>query len=101
MPGALASLAQSLDMIIIDCSLEAQTEVAYEVRNSARVMVGSEESPPGAGYPYDAWLNAVKASGLNPCDVGKSIDTTFVKQYGTSQTDVTQSVIDLSRMQNV
>ncbi len=101
LPLALSSAAQPLDMLIIDCSLEQMAEVAYEVRNSARVMVGSEESPPGAGYPYDAWLNAVKASGLNPCDVGNSIVTTFVKQYGTSQTDVTQSVIDLSRMQNV
>ena len=96
-PLALANLAQPIDMLIFDCSLEMMVEVAYEVRNTARVMVGSEESPPGNGYPYDRWINALKATGLNPCDVGNSIVTTFVAVYPT-QSDITQSVIELSKM---
>ena len=49
-PGAFAGAAQPIDAITFDASLMQMLEVAYELRNSARVMIGSEESPPGAGY---------------------------------------------------
>lgn len=98
----MANPHQSIDMLIIDCSLEQMLEVAYQVRNNARVMVGSEDSPPGPGYPYDKWLNYVKASGQNPCDVGNTIVQDFIASYNSSQwPDLTQSVLDLSKMQNV
>ena len=100
MTTALSGAAQPLDMLIVDCSLEMMAEVAYEVRSSARVMVGSEESPPGAGYAYDKWLTALKADGANPCNVGNSILTTFVAAYPAA-TDITQSVVDESKMQSV
>ena len=100
MPTALTGSAQPLDMLIVDCSLEMMAEVAYEVRNSAKVMVGSEESPPGAGYPYDAWLTALKTSGTDPCVVGNSILTTFIAAY-PSAPDITQAVVDLSKMPTV
>ena len=100
LPLAFANPPQPIDMLIFDCSLEMMTEVAYEIRNSARVYVGSEESPPGNGYPYDKWLAALKSSGLNPCDVGNEILTNFIANY-PFQTDITQSVVDLSKMQAV
>ncbi len=98
----LALQGASVDMLIIDCSLEQMVEVAYQVRNAARVMVGSEESPPGTGYPYDAWLGDLKASvaTANPCTVGNDIVQRFVAAYPT-QTDITQSVLDLSKMDAV
>ncbi len=99
-PIALTNLAQPLDMLILDCSLEQMAEVAYEVRHSARVMVGSEESPPGAGYPYDAWLQDLKNSGKNPCDVGDSIISRFVQAY-PAENNITQSMLDLSFMDNL
>jgi hypothetical protein len=97
LPTALSALSQPLDMLIVDCSLEMMAEVAYEVRSSARVMVGSEESPPGAGYAYDVWLTALKSSGTDPCNVGNSILTSFIAAYPQA-TDITQSVVDLSKM---
>ncbi len=100
LPTALSGLSQPIDMLIVDCSLEMMAEVAYEVRSSARVMVGSEESPPGAGYAYDAWLTALKSSGTDPCKVGNSILTTFIAAY-PSATDITQAVVDLSKMPTV
>lgn len=98
MPQALGGAQQTIDALILDCSLEQMAEVAYEVRNNARVMVGSEDSPPGAGYPYDAWLTALKNSGKNPCDLASSIITTFVQNYPT-ESNITQSVLDLGKMQ--
>ena len=100
LPLAFANPPQPIDMLIFDCSLEMMAEVAYEIRNSARVYVGSEESPPGRGYPYDKWLADLKTSGLNPCDLGKSIWNDFVLNYPID-VDITQSVVDLSKMQAV
>jgi hypothetical protein len=97
LPQALAGTAQPIDALIFDASLMQMMEVAYEVRGVARVMVGSEESPPGAGYPYNAWLTGLKSSGQNPCDVGRSIVTDFVAAY-PSNSNITQSIIDLSKM---
>lgn len=99
---ALTGLPSKLDMVIFDCSLEGMVEVAYQINPVARVMVCSEESPPGAGYPYKLWLATLKTSGKNPCDVGTNIVQDFVGNppYVTD-TDLTQSVIDLSQMPRV
>lgn len=108
LPGALSGAVQPIDMLVLDCSLEQMTEVAYEVRNSARLMVGSEESPPGPGYPYDRWLSDLKTNVAvdSACDVGHTIiqdfatDTAYLSdpQY---RTEVTQSMLDLTQMGNV
>jgi clostripain len=103
-PGALAGTSQPIDVLAFDCSLMQMMEVAYELRNSARVLVGSEESPPGNGYRYDLWLSALKSAGLNPCTTSRDVLTTFVNYYRTNRpdfTNITQSILDLSKMQNV
>lgn len=103
-PAALAGLSQPVDVLAFDCSLMQMTEVAYEARNSARVLVGSEESPPGAGYRYDLWLSLLKSSVADPCMVASDVQTTFVNYYVANRPDfhnITQSIIDLSKMQNV
>lgn len=50
--GALNTPA-CIDVLGIDCSLMQMAEVAYQIRNNALFITGSEESPPGEGYPYD------------------------------------------------
>lgn len=45
--------SEHFDLIAWDCSLMQMMEVAYEMRGNADYIVGSEESPPGEGYPYD------------------------------------------------
>jgi hypothetical protein len=111
LPLGLASPPQPVDMLIIDCSLQCTTEVAYQVRSAARVMVGSEESPPGTGYPYDVWLNDVKVNGSQgqgPCAVGADLINQDLAVYAAGGSEnayqnnnVTQAMIDLSEMSNV
>jgi hypothetical protein len=109
LPGALATAAQPIDMIIFDASLEQMTEVAYELRNSAKIMVGSEESPPAPGYPYDKWVGDLEADLGNdtPCDLGNHIIQEFINYpaYITSTngyaSELTQSMVDLGRMAQV
>ena len=99
-PGALSQAAQPIDALIFDASLMQMAEIEYQVRNSAKVMVGSEESPPGAGYPYDQWINDLKTTNIaDSCALGISITTRFVNNYNID--GITQSVIDLSKMQAV
>jgi hypothetical protein len=100
LPSAFASLSAPIDALIFDASLEQMGEVAYQDRNIARVQVGSEESPPGTGYPYDKWLTDLKNSGKNPCDLASSIVTEFVAAY-SGQTGITQSYVDLTKMSSV
>ena len=99
-PGALAQAAQPIDALIFDASLMQMAEIEYEVRNTAKIMVGSEESPPGAGYPYDQWIGDLKTDGSTPCAAGISIVNRFVNNYANTD-GITQSVIDLSKMQAV
>jgi Clostripain family len=94
---ALAAPAQPIDAIIVDCSLQGTTEMAYELRNRARVYVGSEESPPGLGYPYDVWLNYIQTNQVGPCDIGANLISDTMAAYPSS-TNITQSMTDLTKM---
>jgi hypothetical protein len=97
-PIALAATHQPIDVVAVDCSLEQMIEVGYNLKNSGvKILCGSEESPPGAGYPYDAWLADVKAKAANPCAASQLLINDFVAAYPT-QTDITQSALDLSKM---
>lgn len=99
---ALSTSPQKVDDLFIDCSLQCTTEVAYEVRNSARLMVGSEESPPGTGYPYDTWLRHMEAGSLGPCDAGRTLIQDNLAVYADpSNINVTQAMIDLQQMGGV
>lgn len=100
MPLALATSLQKIDALIIDCSLQGTAEMAYDVRNSARVFVASEDSPPGTGYPYDVWLNFLEANSAGPCDAGRNLINDTVAAYPNAS-DITQSMIDLSGMDSV
>lgn len=98
---------QKCDVITVDCSLEATTEVEYQLAGSARLYTGTEESPPGQGLAYDAWLGAIKSGGgANPCAVGNSIVSTFVYSptyagQNVYQMSLTNSMVDLTAMQNL
>jgi hypothetical protein len=101
LPDALSGTAQPIDALIFDASLMQMGEVAYQVRNSARVMIGSEDSPPGRGYPYHLWLGELKNQTPDPCTLGTNIVTSFVNFYTQTRpdfTNITQSSLDLSRM---
>ncbi len=98
LPQAL-NVSPKLDMLIFDASLMQMTEVAYEVRDMAGLMVGSEESPPGEGYVYDAFLQDLAANpDMTPAQFASSIVSRTLESYGTD-TNITQSAVDLSKMQ--
>jgi hypothetical protein len=100
LPQAL-NVTPKLDLVIFDASLMQMTEVAYELRNSATYLVGSEESPPGEGYVYDTFLGDLVANpAMTPQALGKQIVDRTLQAYGTDN-NLTQSELDLSKMQGV
>ena len=91
--------AGGANLIGFDACLMGMVEVAYEMRDLGEVMVGSEETEPGDGWPYDAILqDLVNNSEWSPAELGSSIVDRYYESYGDSET---QSAIDLSNMDNL
>lgn len=91
------------DIIAWDASLMQMMEVAYEVRNFADYVVGSEESPPGEGYPYHLIFDNFAA---NPTAPTATLADAFVQgMQEQSQPGglyefrkITQSVLESSKL---
>lgn len=87
------------DFLAWDASLMQMAEVAYEVRSFADYVVGSEESPPAEGYPYDTIFGTFRD---NPDATTRNLTKAFVDGMlgvpGYASRKITQSVIDTSQM---
>jgi hypothetical protein len=64
-----------------DSSLMQMAEVAYEVRNEARWIVGSEESPPEEGYPTTIAAQARRRAGHGRQTLGVHFARDMVENY--------------------
>ncbi|MGC8784350.1 MAG: clostripain-related cysteine peptidase [Armatimonadota bacterium] len=102
LPLAL-SVGVKWDIIAFDASLMQMLEVAYEIRNLGNYIVGSEESPPAAGYPYHRILAPVVSNpGISARDLAAQIVTQTINYYNPDSTDnITQSALDASQIENV
>ncbi|HOF86961.1 MAG TPA: clostripain-related cysteine peptidase [Armatimonadota bacterium] len=97
LPAALATTPQ-LDLVAFDASLMQMMEIAYEMRHSCRYIIGSEESPPGAGYKYDSWLGPLVADpAMTPRDLAITMARETLNYYG-SGSNITHSVLDTAEL---
>lgn len=82
--GDALTTPQGLDIVSMDCSLMQMAEVVYQLRRAAPIVCGSEESPPGEGYPYDLIYKQVFATpDLTPEDFARQIVAQYVGEVGT------------------
>lgn len=87
------------DILAWDASLMQMLEVAYEVKDNADYVVGSEESPPGEGYPYHLVFDNFRD---NPDASTATLSKAFVDgmleypEYASRK--ITQSVLDTSKL---
>jgi hypothetical protein len=100
-----ALLNRKVDVLGFDACLMSMIEVAYQVRNGASVMVSSEDSEPGSGWPYRTILSALAANpDLAPADLGKTIAAHYASSYDRSymtSDPITQSALNLERVAGV
>lgn len=91
--------SNTVDILAWDASLMQMLEVNDEIRDKVDLIVGSEESPPGAGYPYDTIFkhfdNTPNATTLT---LAKAFvdETLAVPAYASDK--ITQSVLDTSKL---
>ena len=94
MPGG-----KKFDVVACDACLMNMLEVAYEMKDTATVMVGSEETEPGDGWPYAAILKALVAKpSMTPADLSKIVVAEYGKYFTKAKTPATQSALALDRI---
>lgn len=97
MTGIKKRLGRKLDILAMDACLMSMIEVAYQMRDVAEVTVGSEETEPGDGWPYDRILKALAAKpAMGAEDLGKTIVTQYLASYKAGD-NVTQSAVSLKQ----
>jgi len=89
-------LKRKIDIIGMDACLMSMAEVAYQMRDVADYSVGSEETEPGDGWPYDRILKALAAKpAMTPEELSKTIVTQYLASYKATE-NVTQSAVKLA-----
>jgi hypothetical protein len=88
---AMGQIAQAaghkVDLFATDACLMQMASVAYELRNSVNVIVGSEETVPGDGYPYTPILASLTADpGMGPEQLGSVMVDDYLANYNTDAT---------------
>lgn len=100
-------IGRKIDVYGSDACLMGMVEIASEMRASVSYFVGSQETEPGAGWPYDIWLNLVRQYGgaLSGKDMAVSLLKAYNFSYGPRgdqrPSSTTLSVLDLSKIDNL
>jgi len=92
-----AQIDEKIDIIGMDACFMAMTEVAYQIKDYADILVTSEETTPFDGWSYDTILGELVG---NPLISSTQLAADIVDKYISSYAygNVTQSAIDLSYM---
>ena len=93
-------MGKNIDIVGMDACLMAMTEVAYQIKDCADILVTSEENEPGDGWPYDTILaQLVSNPHMSPEQLAANIVDKYIISYPYD--NVTQSAIDLSYMDDL
>jgi hypothetical protein len=91
-----------IDILGFDACLMNMVEVAYQLKGSVDYIVGSEETEPGNGWPYDEQLKTLGASpDAAAGEVAAKFVANYVASYAGGNEAVTQSAVDVSQVENV
>jgi hypothetical protein len=80
-----------------DACLMNMIEIANHFRDHVKVVVGSQQTEPGDGWPYDRVLRAIKES-ASSTDLAERIVKEYIRDYRSRGIfNVTQSAIDIGK----
>ena len=100
--AATEAIDGPLDLLGMDACLMSNFEVGYQVRALARVVVGSEDLEPGAGWPYERVLGDLSANpDMDGAELGELIVRHYVDSYRElpDQWPVTQAALDAAAVE--
>ena len=90
---------RKVDVLGFDACLMNMVEVVYQLKDTVAITVGSEETEPGAGWPYGLILDALaKKPSLTPVQLGQTIVQQYYQSYLDTSEAVTQSALNLARI---
>ena len=89
-----------VDIYASDACLMQMAEVTYELKDAAKITVGSEENEPGDGWAYDYFLSRVHSNkaNLTPEVMAAAAVQGYKAFYGEKGTAATQSAMRTSGM---
>lgn len=95
---------KQFDILGFDACLMNTIEVAFQLKQTARIIVGSEETEPNAGWPYDKVLGAiVENPDMSPEHFSKVMVDSYIKSYdkGNDSDPVTLSALNSGKIEGV
>lgn len=99
---AKTAIGHKIDLLGMDACLMSTLEVAYEVRGEAAIVVGSEETEPGAGWDYATLLRELAAEPtMDVKQLGQRAVATYIASYEASQNQwpVTLCAVDTAQIE--
>jgi hypothetical protein len=97
--GEILRQTGPVDVYASDACLMQMAEVAWELKDYASYIVGSEETEPADGYPYDQVLAALNADPDMPArDLAGVLVSAYGKYYAAQGTGATMSAIKTSAL---
>lgn len=97
--GICALLGRKIDLLGMDACLMSMVEVAYQLRESVNVIVGSEIEEPFDGWPYAEILTRLTARPRqDAAALARWIVKSYLLSYKGKDETVTQSALDVSRI---
>ena len=96
--GVAAKLGRRVDLLAMDACLMNMLEVAFQLKDLVGVMVGSEETEPGDGWPYDQAFKVLGGPQIPTAnEFAKHCVDAYIASYKPTDA-VTQSALDLSKI---
>ncbi len=97
--GEALKSAGGADILVFDACLMQMAEVAYSIKDAAKVMIASEDNVPATGFQYTNLINSIANSAdLTNQKIGEKIAQTYIESYQNSKTAVQVSVLDLTKL---
>ena len=91
-----------LDVFGTDACLMQMAEVVYEIKDNVDYIVGSAETEPDDGYPYNDFLGPLAANPkMAPVDVAKLAVNAYSDHYDAIDQGYTQSVTKASAVNSL
>lgn len=102
--GAKLTPNKRFDIVGFDACLMNTIEVAYQLKDTAKMIVCSQETEPSAGWAYDKFLGALATKpSMSPQELGKVIVDTYIKSYdiGANSEAVTMAAVNPEKVTSV